>query len=96
MHGIGIYQGIVALNKGKVKKDYLQIKYRDDGKLYIPVEKIELIAKYSSKDGSSPILNKLGGTEWQKTKMRIREKLHSIAGDLLRVAVERRARTSNI
>ena len=93
MHGIGIYQGIVALNKGKVKKDYLQIKYRDDGKLYIPVEKIELIAKYSSKDGSSPILNKLGGTEWQKTKMRIREKLHSIAGDLLRVAVERRARS---
>ncbi len=92
MHGIGIYQGIVALKKGNVEKDYLQIKYRDDGKLYIPVEKIEYISKYSSGNGGQPILNKLGGTEWQKTKMRVRSKMHSIASELIKVAAERKSK----
>jgi len=89
-HGIGIYQGIVALKKNDVVKDYLQITYRDNGKLYIPVEKIELISKYSSSNSVTPILNKLGGTEWQKTKIRVREKMHSIADELLKVAIERK------
>ena len=93
VHGIGIYQGIVALKKGSIIKDYLQIKYRDDGKLYIPVEKIELITKYSSNDGIIPNINKLGGTEWQKTKLRIRDRMKNVAGELLRIAAERKAKS---
>lgn len=92
IHGIGMYQGIVALKKENVVKDYLQIKYKDDGKLYIPVEKIELISKYSSNDSIVPKLNKLGGTEWQKTKMRIKGKIKDIADELLRIAVERKTK----
>lgn len=92
-HGIGIYQGIVALKKGSIIKDYLQIKYKDDGKLYIPVEKIELITKYSSNDGIVPSINKLGGTEWQKTKLRIRDRMKNVAGELLRIAAERKAKS---
>lgn len=90
MHGIGIYQGIVALKKGDIVKDYLQIKYKDDGKLYIPVEKIELISKYSSNDSIQPKLNKLGSTEWQKTKLRVQKKLKDIADEILRIAIIRR------
>ena len=92
-HGIGIYQGIVALKKGSIIKDYLQIKYKDDGKLYIPVEKIELITKYSSNDGIIPNINKLGGIEWQKTKLRIRDRMKNVASELLRIAAERKARS---
>lgn len=90
MHGIGVYQGIVALKKGNIVKDYLQIRYRDDGKLYIPVEKIELISKYSSNDSIQPKLNKLGSTEWQKTKLRVQKKLKDIADEILRIAIIRR------
>ena len=93
MHGIGIYQGIVALKKGSITKDYLQIKYKDDGKLYIPVEKIELINKYSSNDSIVPKLNKLGSTEWQKTKARVKGKLKNIAEELLKVAIERKTKS---
>lgn len=90
MHGIGIYQGIVALKKGNIVKDYLQIKYKDDGKLYIPVEKIELISKYSSNDSIVPRINKLGSLDWQKTKARVKGKIKNIAEELLKVAIERK------
>lgn len=88
-HGIGRYLGLTTLNKNGLKKDYLQIEYKDGDKLYIPVEKIELITKYSSEDGIVPKLNKLNGTEWQKTKLRVKKKVESIAGDLIKLYAER-------
>lgn len=90
MHGIGVYQGIIALKKSNVIKDYLQIKYAGNDKLYIPVEKIDLISKYSSNEGISPKLNKLNGIEWVKTKYRIKSKLQNIAQELLKIAAERK------
>lgn len=91
IHGIGIYCGIETLIKNGVKKDYLQIKYKGKDKLYIPVEKIDLIWKYSSNDGLTPSVHQLGGVEWQKTKLRIKKRLHDIAGILLKTAAEREA-----
>ena len=88
-HGIGRYIGLRTLNKNGLQKDYLQIEYKDGDKLYIPVEKIELITKYSSGDGIVPKLNKLNGTEWQKTKLRVKKKVESIAGDLIKLYAER-------
>ena len=85
IHGIGIYCGIKTLTKNGLKKDYLQLEYKGGDKLYIPVEKLELITKYSAGDGTVPKLNKLGGIEWQKTKLRVRSKIENIAGDLLKL-----------
>ena len=84
-HGIGRYAGLKTLTKNGLKKDYLQIEYRDNDKLYIPVEKIDLISKYSSGEGMVPKINKLGGTEWEKTKLRVRKKVQDIAADLLKL-----------
>ena len=84
-HGIGRYVGLKSLLKNGLQKDYLQIEYRDNDKLYIPVEKIDLISKYSAGEGMEPRLNKLGGTEWEKTKIRVRKKVQDIAADLLRL-----------
>jgi len=90
LYGIGIYKGIVAINKGNILKDYLQIIYKGNDKLYIPVEKIDLISKYSSNENITPKLTSLNGTEWQKTKIRIRNRLKDIAGELLKLAAERK------
>ncbi len=89
VHGIGVYCGIKTLTKNGLKKDYLQLEYKGGDRLYIPVEKLELISKYSAGDGVVPKLNKLGGIEWQKTKLRVRSKIESIAGDLLKLYAER-------
>ncbi len=89
VHGIGRYCGIKTLTKNNLKKDYLQLEYKGGDRLYIPVEKLELITKYSASDGAIPKLNKLGGTEWQKTKLRVRAKIENIAGDLLKLYAER-------
>ena len=89
LHGIGRYIGIKTLTKNGFEKDYIQLEYKNNDKLYIPVEKLELITKYNSSDGLEPKLNKLGGVEWTKTKLRVKNKIESIAGDLLKLYAER-------
>ena len=91
VHGIGRYIGIKTLTKNGLKKDYLVIEYKGSDKLYIPVEKIELISKYSSNNDIKPPINKLGGTEWTKTKLKIKKRLESIAADLLELYAKREA-----
>ena len=88
-HGIGVYNGLKTLEKHGNKKDYLEINYDGNDKLYIPVEKIDLISKYSSNEGYSPKLNKLGGVEWEKTKLRIKNKIKDIADKLIKISAER-------
>lgn len=88
-HGIGRYSGIKTLTKNGIKKDYLQVEYAGGDKLYIPAEKIEFISKYSTNDGLVPKVNKLGTTEWEKTKLRVKKKIESIAADLLKLYAER-------
>ena len=89
-HGIGRYLGIVTLTKRGLQKDYLNVEYKDGDKLYIPVEKIEYISKYSSNEGAKPRLNKLGGTEWAKQKARVKGKVKDIARKLLETSAKRK------
>ena len=88
-HGIGIYAGLETINNRGVIKDYLKILYKDNDALYIPVDKIDLISKYSSNEGAKPKINKLGGTEWEKKKNSIRKKVKDIAQDLLKLYAKR-------
>ena len=85
INGIGIYNGIKTLNVGDLKKDFLEILYANDDKLYIPVEKIELISKYSGREGITPKINGLGSSEWQKNKQRIISKVRDIADKLIKL-----------
>lgn len=82
-HGIGIYQGITTLTVRGVQKDFLTIYYEGTDKIYVPVEKIYLIYKYTGKDGVKPKLNKLGSTNWEKTKKYISEKVKDISRELI-------------
>ena len=90
LYGIGIYLGITTLTTNGLKKDYLNIEYKDKDKLYIPVEKIELISKFSSSEGVSPKLSKLGSSYWYKQKSRIKGKVKDIAKQLLNLFAQRK------
>lgn len=82
-HGIGIYRGIEKIEVDKVAKDYITIEYKDNSKLYILASQLDLIQKFSSKDGARPKIDKLGGTAWQNTKNRVKGHVAGIAKDLV-------------
>lgn len=90
-HGIGQYTGIEKLAVEGVKRDYLKIKYQDTGFLYIPVNQLDLIQKYIGSEGKAPRLSKLGGTDWLKTKNRVKESLRELAGELIRLYAQRQS-----
>ena len=91
--GIGIYRGLKTLEKNGLKKDYLLIEYKGNDKLYMPVEDITKLYKYSAKEGSRPVINKLNSIEWTKTKLRIKERIKNITGELLKLYKERNIAT---
>ena len=88
-HGIGIYNGLVTLTKDNLKKDYIQLLYDGNDKIYIPVEKINSIYKYTSREGSAPKLNKLNSSSWAKTKTYIKAKAKDISQELLTLYAKR-------
>ena len=58
-----------------ITKDYINIEYKDASNLFVPASQLELIQKYSNLSARKPKLNKLGGTEWEKTKSRVRSQV---------------------
>ena len=89
--GIGIYNGIKTLEMHNIKKDYLELIYKNNDKLYVPVEKIDVISKFSGKEGLAPSISSLGSQEWQKTKKRVTDKVRDIANELLKIYAERKS-----
>ena len=89
MFGIGIYHGLFAIDKNGLKKDYIKLEYSGGDCLYIPVENIDRISKYTGKEGAGVNLNSLSNDNWKKKKGKVREKLESIAGDLIMVSAQR-------
>ena len=88
-HGIGIYNGVITLTKNGLKKDYIQINYQGNDKIYIPVEKISTIFKYAGKEGSVPKLDKLNSTSWIKKKRELRSRIKDISGELIKLYAAR-------
>lgn len=90
-HGIGIYNGIKTLSQNGLEKDYIEILYAGNDKVYIPVEKMDTILKYASKDGLKPKINKLNSTNWAKTKRAVEKKIKDISEELLKLYASRKA-----
>ena len=82
-HGIGIYRGIDKVETDGRLKDYISIEYAKGSKLFVPVEQLEVIGKLSGKEGAKPKLNKLGGTEWEKVRQRVKGHVAEIAQELV-------------
>ena len=92
IHGIGVYNGIKNLTLNDISKDYLEILYQGTDKIYVPVEKIDTLYKYSGQEGSTPKINKLDSGEWEKTKSRVRKRINDMADQLLKIYAEREAK----
>jgi transcription-repair coupling factor (superfamily II helicase) len=80
-HGVARYGGMVKRAIGGVERDYLLLEYRGDDKLYVPSDQVDAVRPYTG--GESPSLSRLNGSEWQKTKSRVRAAVREIAQELV-------------
>ena len=89
-HGIGRFGGLQILNLGPRSGEFMLLYYADDAKLYVPVERLDLVQRYSSGEGHQPTLDRLGGLGWQKTKAKAKRAMRDMADELLRLYAERK------
>ncbi|SCX78600.1 transcription-repair coupling factor [Alkaliphilus peptidifermentans] len=95
-HGIGKYVGIQQLRVDGLKKDYLKIRYSGEDNLYVPTDQMDLIQKYVGSEDHPPKVNKLGGSEWIKTKAKVKKAIEDMAQDLLKLYAERQKSRGHI
>lgn len=82
-HGVGKYMGTARLEVSGTVRDYLKIVYKGSDVLYVPTDQLGLVYKYSGGEGSHVSLNTLGGSDWAKTKQRVKKSCEDIAGELI-------------
>jgi transcription-repair coupling factor (superfamily II helicase) len=80
-HGVARYGGMVTRTVNGASRDYLMLEYRGDDKLYIPTDQIDVLTPYSG--GESPSLNRLGGSDWQRTRAKAHAAVQQIARELV-------------
>lgn len=88
-HGIGRFEGIKTLENNGVKRDYITITYQKGDQLFVPADQLSLVQKYVGSEGKTPHINKLGGSEWAKTKRKVQSKVEDIADDLIELYAKR-------
>jgi len=88
-HGVGQYVGINQLEVQGVVRDYIKLKYKGTDILYVPVNQLDMLCKYSSTEDKNVKLNSLGGTAWQKTVNRVKESVARLAEDMIKLYAER-------
>jgi transcription-repair coupling factor (superfamily II helicase) len=89
-HGIGQYDGLVKLDLEGTVNDFLLVVYRDDDRLYLPVDRMGLLQKYMGVEGMMPALDKMGGRSWERAKEKVRQSAEKIAGELLKIYAKRK------
>jgi len=92
-HGIARFGGLVTVEAAGGKHDCLKLVYRDEDKLFLPVENLELVSRYGTNDGTVE-LDKLGAGGWQNRKSKMKEKLRMAAEELMKIAAERAMKTA--
>ncbi len=89
-HGIARFGGLQTLDLGTRSSEFMLLLYAEDAKLYVPVERLDLVQRYSSAEGHQPTLDRLGGLGWQKTKAKAKRAMRDMADELLRLYAERK------
>jgi transcription-repair coupling factor (superfamily II helicase) len=89
-HGIARFGGLQTLDLGPRTGEFMLLYYADEAKLYVPVERLDLVQRYSSAEGHQPQLDRLGGIGWQKTKAKAKRAMRDMADELLRLYAERK------
>jgi len=90
-YGIGIFQGLIKMPVDGKSHEFIEIMYQDEDRLYVPVEDLNLVQKYSTIESKVPVLNKLGTFAWEKTKENTKKAIQKLAKELLLLYAERKA-----
>ncbi|HZK43886.1 MAG TPA: transcription-repair coupling factor [Syntrophomonadaceae bacterium] len=90
-YGIGIFRGVTSVEVDNVTREYVLLEYAGTDKLYLPLEKLDNLYKYSSIEDKEPRLSKLGGNEWERTKKKVSESIQELAEGLLQLYASREA-----
>ena len=89
-HGIGRFEGLQTISSQGAEREFMLLIYAEDAKLFVPVERLDLVSRYSSGEATSPSLDRLGGIGWQKTKAKAKRAMRDMADELLRLYAERK------
>jgi transcription-repair coupling factor (superfamily II helicase) len=88
-HGIGLFAGLKRIDVGLDPQEFMELRYAGEDKLFVPVERLDLVQKYTG--GSRPALDRLGGTTWEKAKTRVKKAMRDMAEELLKLYAARKA-----
>jgi transcription-repair coupling factor (superfamily II helicase) len=91
-HGIGRYQGLTTLDVDDVAMEFLLLEYADNDKLYVPVQSLHLVTRYSGASAEQAPLHRLGSDQWQKAKRKAAKQARDVAAELLNLYAQRAAR----
>jgi transcription-repair coupling factor len=104
-HGIGQFQGLLQISTAgtptgnlaagiqrtaNAVREFMLLTFAEGAKLYVPVERLDLVQRYSAGDGIKPSLDKLGGIGWQKAKAKVKRAMQDMAEELLKLYAERK------
>ena len=88
-HGIGVFVGLKRIDVGLAPQEFMELRYAGDDKLFVPVERLDLVQKYTG--AARPSLDRLGGTSWEKAKTRVKKAMRDMAEELLKLYAARKA-----
>ncbi len=90
-HGLGVYSGLQKIEANGRLQEAVRIIYKDSDILYVNINSLHKISKYTGKEGTVPKVNKLGSDAWQKLKEKTKTRVKEIAFDLIRLYAQRKA-----
>ena len=88
-HGIGAFVGLKQIGVGDAMQEFLELRYAGDDKLFVPVERLDLVQKYTG--ASRPPIDRLGGTSWERAKTKVKKAMRDMAEELLKLYAARKA-----
>lgn len=89
IHGIGVYNGTKTMDIQGIKRDYLELSYKGDDRLFLPVENLDVIHKFVGNEGIKPKVNKLSSKDWQKQKSKAKKAVEEMAKYLIELYAKR-------
>jgi transcription-repair coupling factor (superfamily II helicase) len=90
-HGIAKYVGLGRPKGGSLNRDFIVLEFAAGDRLFVPVDRLDLVQKYTGAGGKKPSLDRLGGPGWERAKARVRRAVESMAEDLLELYAKRKA-----
>lgn len=89
-YGIGIYKGLFKIDVNDSERECIQIAYQNNDLVYVPLDRMNRVQKYSAKEGAVPQVNRLGGADWERLKQKTKKKIKDIAKDLIEIYATRK------